>query len=201
MAAVLRHLRWPRPRGAPAPGPRRRAQPCAEAAPGARARTRRRHFGAISPAAPSRSRAGPEPPAGCARVRRRRAAGPGPCAYGPLQAVRTSPLRASWPPSGLGGVAATPQPAGQVSAAARLLLLPLAQGEEGSPLLHQSASCCQSASAVSAQSVGQHLCHPVLRQGVSASISLLPCQPARSTSVIHSFIHSFLTLLGSQHPF
>ncbi|XP_055482795.1 serine/threonine-protein phosphatase 6 regulatory subunit 2 [Psammomys obesus] len=36
-----------------------------------------------------------------------------------------------------------PQPAGQVSAAARLLL-PLALGEEG-PLLRQSASCCHSA--------------------------------------------------------
>ncbi|KAM7317496.1 hypothetical protein ACRRTK_023798 [Alexandromys fortis] len=99
---------------APPPGRARAPTPSARAAlrgsgSPERARSRRRHFGAISPAAPSRSRAGPEPPAGCARVRRRRAAGPGPCACGPLQAVRTSPLRASWPPSGLGGAAATPR--------------------------------------------------------------------------------------------
>lgn len=34
----------------------------------------------------------------------------------------------------------------------------------------------------------------LLRQGVSASVSLLPCQPALSTPVIHSFIHSFLSI-------
>jgi hypothetical protein len=52
-----------------------------------------------------------------------------------------------------------------------------------------SASCCHSACAVSALSVEQRLCHPALRQGVSASISLLPGQPALSTAVIHSSIH------------
>lgn len=181
---------------APPPGRARartlwRAQPCAEAGP----RRARALAAAILERSRPRPRAGPErvpslPPAAP------ESEGAAPRGRAHVRAARSRPSALHlWERPGLPR-ASEESPRPPACGAGECGRAPAASSgpRKGTPppLLRQSASCCQSACAVSAQSGDRPLCHPASSRGQRF------CQSAPlSASTVHSrhsFIHSFIPL-------